>query len=64
ACELLAPAADVLARTGTVQHDTGRDKLVEALQTDFGLPREQAADYGRLLLPPVWEDPLLRRLRW
>jgi len=53
----------VLGRTGTVQDDTGHDRLVEVLQTDFGLPGEQAADYGRLLLPPVWEDPLLRRLR-
>ncbi len=32
-------------------------------KADFGLPAQQAADYGRLLLPPVWEDPLLRRLR-
>ena len=63
AYELLAPAADVLARTGPVQGDAGRVKLAEVLQSDFGLPAQQAADYGRLLLPPVWEDPLLRRLR-
>jgi hypothetical protein len=63
AYELLAPAADVLARTGPVQGDTGQDRLVEALQAEFGLPGEQAADYARLLLPPVWQDSLLRRLR-
>jgi hypothetical protein len=63
AYELLAPAAEVLARTGTIQGDAGRVRLVELLQSDFGLPTQQAADYGRLLLPPVWEDPLLRRLR-
>jgi hypothetical protein len=63
AYELLAPAAEVLARTGTVQGDAGRVRLAEALQIDFGLPMQQATDYGRLLLPPVWEDPLLRRLR-
>lgn len=63
AYELLAPAADVLAQTGTVQGAAGRASLVEVLQTIFGLPQEQATDYARLLLPPVWEDPLLRRLR-
>jgi IrrE N-terminal-like domain len=63
AYELLAPAADVLGQTGTVQGEAGRARLVEALQTVFGLPQEQATNYGQLLLPPVWEDPLLRRLR-
>jgi hypothetical protein len=64
AYELLAPAADVLARCGQVQDQGARRAwLVEVLQTDFGLPQQQAADYGRLLLPPVQEDPLLRRLR-
>ena len=63
AYELLAPAVDVLAQTGTVQGDAGRARLVEVLQTVFGLPQEQATDYGRLLLPPAWQDPLLRRLR-
>lgn len=63
AYELLAPAAEVLARTGTVQGDAGRIRLAAVLQGDFGLPKQQAADYGRQLLPPVWEDPLLRRLR-
>jgi IrrE N-terminal-like domain len=63
AYELLAPSAEVLARTGTIQDDAGRVRLTAVLQSDFGLPRQQAADYGRLLLPPVWEDPLLRRLR-
>jgi hypothetical protein len=63
AYELLAPAADVLDRTGLLQGDEGRVGLVEVLQTVFGLPREQATDYGGLLLPSVWEDPLLRRLR-
>ncbi len=57
AYELLAPAADVLARTGPVQGDAGCVRLVKVLQTDFGLPPEQAAGYGRLLLPPVWEEP-------
>lgn len=63
AYELLAPAAEVLARTRTIQGAAGRDRLVELLQAEFGLPREQADDYGRLLLPPVRTDPLLRRLR-
>jgi hypothetical protein len=63
AYELLAPAADVLECAGTAQGDTGRARLAEVLQTHFGLPREQAADYARLLLQPAWEDPLLRRLR-
>jgi hypothetical protein len=63
AYELLAPAADVLAQTGTIRGDAGRARLVTVLQTVFGLPQEQATDYGRLLLPRVWEDPLLRRLR-
>jgi hypothetical protein len=63
AYELLAPAADILTRAGTVQGEGGRTKLTEMLQSDFGLPREQAMDYCRLLLPPVGEDPLLRRLR-
>jgi hypothetical protein len=63
AYELLAPAAEVLARTGTDPGGNGPDRLVEVLQTVFGLPLEQAGHYGRLLLPPVREDPLLRRLR-
>jgi hypothetical protein len=63
AYELLAPASDVLARSGAVQGDARRVRLAEVLQADFGLPQEQAADYGRLLSPRVWEDPLLRRLR-
>ncbi len=63
AYELLAPVADVLARTGAVQGDAGRDRVLEVLQADFGLPQGQAADYCRLLLPAVCTDPLLRRLR-
>ena len=63
AYELLAPAAEVLARTGTIQAGAGRVRLTAVLQSDFGIPMQQATDYGRLLLPPVWEDPLLRRLR-
>jgi hypothetical protein len=63
AYELLAPAAEVLAQAGSVQGDAGRTRLVEVLQTVFGLPQEQATDYARLLLPSAWEDPLLRRLR-
>jgi hypothetical protein len=63
AYELLAPAAEVFARIGTVQGDAGRARLVEVLQTVFGLPQEQAVDYSRLLLPAGWVDPLLQRLR-
>jgi hypothetical protein len=63
AYELLAPAADVMPHIKAAQADTGRARLVEVLQIVFGLPQEQALDYGRLLLPPVWVDPLLRRLR-
>jgi hypothetical protein len=63
AYELLAPAADVFTRTGAVQGDAGGARLLEVLQTVFGLPPERAADYGRLLLPAGWVDPLLRRLR-
>lgn len=63
AYELLAPATDVMARVGAVRGEAGRIRLTEVLHTYFGLPREQAADYSRILLPRVWEDPLLRRLR-
>jgi hypothetical protein len=63
AYELLAPATDVLAHTGEVCGEAGKARLMTALEAVFGLPHEQAADYSRLLLPPVWEDPLLRRLR-
>jgi hypothetical protein len=63
AYELLAPAADVLRRTGPVQNDDARVKLTEMLRAEFGLPEEQAVDYARRLSPPTWEDPLLRRLR-
>lgn len=63
AYELLAPAAVVMARAGAVGGEAGRIGLTEVLQTYFGLPRAQAALYSRILLPPVWEDPLLSRLR-
>jgi hypothetical protein len=63
AYELLAPARAVLDRAGGVEGDEGRGRLAELLRTAFGLPAEQAEDYSRLLLPPVWRDPLLRRLR-
>ncbi len=63
AYELLAPAADVWARAGSISGVEGRIRLAEVLQADFGLPQEQAKDYSRLLLPPVREDPLLQRLR-
>jgi hypothetical protein len=62
AYELLAPAEEVLAQTGPT-HDTGRARLLRVLETVFGLPQEQANDYGNLLQPTVREDPLLRRLR-
>jgi hypothetical protein len=63
AYELLAPAADVLAQIETRQGDAGHTQLVTVLEAVFGLPREQATDYARRLLPPAREDPLLRRLR-
>jgi hypothetical protein len=63
AYELLAPARDVLARLGTVRDEAARERLVEMLQSMFGLPREPAGCYAELLLPVVREDPLLRRLR-
>jgi Zn-dependent peptidase ImmA (M78 family) len=63
AYELLAPAANVLCRAGSVRDDAGRARLAELLRTAFGLPAEQASNYARLLVPTVWEDPLLRRLR-
>jgi len=59
AYELLAPAEAVLARAGEA-----RDGVLELLQQVFGLPEEQAGDYGRLLLPVPPEDPLLARLGW
>jgi hypothetical protein len=59
AYELLAPAAAVAARTGAA----GRARVVEVLQTVFGLTAERAEEYGRLLLPPALEDPLLRLVR-
>jgi hypothetical protein len=58
AYELLAPAGDVLARG-----ELSQGGLITMLKTVFGLPREQAADYARRLVPPVRQDPLLRRLR-
>jgi hypothetical protein len=63
AYELLAPSAEVLRQTGDVPGDNARVKLAEVLRTTYGLPEEQATDYARQLSPPVWEDPLLRRLR-
>jgi hypothetical protein len=63
AYELLAPARDVLARVGPVHDDAGRVRLVEVLQSVFGLPQEPASHYAGLLVPAFREDPLLRRLR-
>jgi hypothetical protein len=63
AYELLAPARNVLEQVGAVHGDVGRTRLVEALQTVFGLPEERAEQYAGFLLPPVREDPLLRRIR-
>ncbi len=63
AFELLAPAGEVLARTRGGSAEVRRARAVELLEREFGLPREQAAQYAQLLLPPVREDPLLRRLR-
>jgi hypothetical protein len=63
AYELLAPAAEVLAQTGSVRGDAGRAKVIEVLETGFGLPRHQAADYSHRLVPKDREDLLLRRLR-
>lgn len=63
AYELLAPAAAVSARLGEVEGEAGRARAVEVLRAVFGLPAAQAEEYGRLLLPPLPEDPLLGRLR-
>jgi hypothetical protein len=63
ACELLAPAAAVFARTGPVRGGGGRARLTALLRDGFGLPAEPAVVYARLLVPPSVEDPLLRRLQ-
>jgi hypothetical protein len=63
ALELLAPAADVLRRVGAAKGSAARLRVKELLFTVFGLPPAQAADYAWLLVPPVTEGPLLRRLR-
>jgi hypothetical protein len=61
--ELLAPAVEVLERTGLVEGPHGRARLVPVLRGVFGLPQAAAEDYAELLLPSPWEDPLIRRLR-
>ncbi len=58
AYELLAPAAEVLARS-----PLDRDQVCAVLREVYGLPAVQAEDYSRLLVVPRPEDPLLQRLR-
>jgi hypothetical protein len=60
AFELLAPAAEVLARC-----PADEVKLAEALTNDFGLPPGAACEYAGLLrpAPPIRADPLLRQFR-
>jgi hypothetical protein len=60
AFELLAPAGAVRSRVGP---GAGRATVVRTLRKVFGLPREPAVVYARLLLPQQVEEPLLRRLR-
>jgi hypothetical protein len=62
AFELLAPAANISARTGGISSAAGRGRVEEVLRQVFGLAADQAEDYSRLLLPPQPQDPLLRRL--
>ncbi len=64
AYELLAPIRNVHAevRVRAVEGDAGRARLMQVLQSVFGLPQEPATHYAGLLVPGVWEDPLLRRL--
>jgi IrrE N-terminal-like domain len=59
AYELLAPAAAVVARTGPTPE---RARLLAALEEEFGLPPDRAAEYGDILVPPPFVHPLLRRL--
>jgi hypothetical protein len=63
AYELLAPVEAVGAAVGSLGGDLASIRIREVLGAVFGLPLAQAEDYSRLLLPPRWEDPLLRRLR-
>jgi hypothetical protein len=63
AYELLAPAVEVLRRTGPAQDEAGHARVVTVLCEVFGLPEGSALDYADLLLPSRWEDPLLGRLR-
>jgi hypothetical protein len=56
AYELLAPAASVLA-DGLVSHQA----LSQRLQHVYGLPRNQAVRYARILLPSRYVDPLISR---
>lgn len=55
AWQLLAPARDVLAGSGT-------GPLEPLLEGTFGLPASAAARYARLLRPELPRDPLLLRL--
>jgi hypothetical protein len=63
AYELLAPAAEVATLAGRVEGDDDPARVVEILRDFFGLPAVRAEEYGRQLLPPLTEDPLLPRLR-
>jgi hypothetical protein len=63
AYELLAPAAEVATLAGRVEGDDGRARVAEILRDVFGLSAVRAEEYGRLLLHPLTDDPLLPRLR-
>lgn len=62
AYELLAPAAAVHARLASLG-EKDREAVSTLLRDAFGLPRAQAEEYARLLLPSSRRDPLLVRLR-
>jgi hypothetical protein len=56
ACELLAPAAEVMS------HAADRDSLASVLSVRFGLPPEAARRYGAVLFPAPAADPLAERI--
>lgn len=64
ACELLAPAAAVLARLASSPKGDPYRFLVRVLGEEFGLPEAPARRYAAWLVPsPAAGNPLLRRLR-
>jgi hypothetical protein len=56
ACELLAPAADVMGRVA------GGDDTVPVLTAEFGLPPGVARRYAAVLFPAPAADPLAERI--